>query len=92
MALTADEQRVCEAIEAGRDELVALAGALIGFDTTARQAGEPSRDEAALQEYLAGRLAGVGASVDVWEPDASALAGMPLVPPGLSFELSLIHI
>ena len=86
MGLTAAEQRVCEAIEAGRDELVALAGALIGFDTTARQVDDPCRDEAALQAYLAGRLRAAGASVDVWEPDAGALAGMPLVPPGLSFE------
>ena len=86
MPVTDAEQRVCEAIDAGRDELVGLAGALIGFDTTARQVGEPCRDEAALQEYLAGRLGAAGASVDVWEPDASALAGMPLVPPGLSFE------
>jgi len=86
MPLTAAEHRVCEAIEAGRDELVELAGALIGFDTTARQVGEPCREEAALQGYLAERLAAAGASVDVWEPDASALAGMPLVPPGLSFE------
>ena len=70
MPLTDAEQRVCEAIEAGRDELVGLAGALIGFDTTARQVGEPCRDEAALQEYLAGRLGAAGASVDVWEPDA----------------------
>jgi acetylornithine deacetylase len=86
MPLTAAEQRVCEAIEAGRDELVALASALIGFDTTARQVGDPCRDEAPLQEYLAGRLSSAGASVDMWEPDADALAGMPLVPPGLSFE------
>jgi acetylornithine deacetylase len=86
MPLTAAEQRACEAIEAGRDELVSLAGALIGFDTTARQVGDPARDEAALQEYLAGRLGAAGASVDVWEPDGKALAGMPLVPPGLSFE------
>jgi len=50
MPLTAAEQRVCEAVEAGRDELVGLAGALIGFDTTARQVGDPCRDEAALQE------------------------------------------
>ena len=56
MALTAAEQRVCEAIAAGRDELVGLASALIGFDTTARQVGDPCRDEAPLQEYLAGRL------------------------------------
>ncbi len=86
MPLTAAEQRVCEAITAGRDELVRLASALIGFDTTARQVGDPCRDEAALQEYLAGRLSAAGAAVDVWEPDAAALAGMPLVPPGLSFE------
>jgi len=86
MPLTAAEQRACEAIEAARDELVGLAGALIGFDTTARQVGDPPRDEAALQEYLAGRLDAAGASVDVWEPDANALAGKPLVPPGLSFE------
>jgi acetylornithine deacetylase len=86
MPLTAAERRVCEAIETGRGELVSLAGALIGFDTTARQVGDPCRDEAALQEYLAARLTAAGASVDVWEPDAAALAGMPLVPPGLSFE------
>jgi len=86
MPLTGAEQRVCEAIEAGRDELVGLAGALIGFDTTARRVGEPCRDEVALQAYLADRLGAAGASVDVWEPDASALAGRPLVPPGLSFE------
>ena len=86
MPLTAAERRVCEAIETGRGELVGLAGALIGFDTTARQVGDPCRDEAALQEYLAARLSAAGASVDVWEPDAAALAGMPLVPPGLSFE------
>ena len=86
MALTAAEQRVCKAIAAGGDELVGLASALIGFDTTARQVRDPCRDEAPLQEYLAGRLGAAGASVDVWEPDAGALAGMPLVPPGLSFE------
>ena len=86
MSLTDAEQRVCEAIGAGRDELVQLASALIGFDTTARQVGDPARDEAAFQEYVAGRLSAAGASVDVWEPDADVLAGMPLVPPGLSFE------
>jgi acetylornithine deacetylase len=85
MSLTDAERRVCEAIADGRDELVALAGALIGFDTTARDVGEPARDEVALQEYLAGRLLRAGASVDLWEPDASALEGIPLVPPGLEF-------
>jgi len=86
MPLADAERRVCEAIGAGRDELVELASALIGFDTTARQVGDPARDEAALQEYLGARLSAAGASVDVWEPDAAAMAGKPLVPPGLSFE------
>ena len=86
MPLTAAEQRVCEAVEAGRDVLVSLAATLIGFDTTARQVGDPCRDEAALQDYLAGRLSAATATVDVWEPDADAMAGKPLVPPGLSFE------
>ncbi len=85
MALTDAESRVCEAIATRRDELVALAGALIGFDTTARRVGDPPRDEAALQEYLAERLRGAGAEVDVWEPDGEALQGKPLIPPGLDF-------
>ena len=85
MPLTDAEQRVCEAVAAGRDDLVRLASDLIGFDTTARAVGDPARDEALMQEYLAGRLVGCGASVDLWEPDASAMAGKPLVPPGLDF-------
>ena len=85
VALTDREQGVCEAIGAERDRLVDLACQLIGFDTTARQPGDPPRQEAALQQCLAGRLSDVGAKVDVWEPDAVALQGKPLVPPGLDF-------
>jgi acetylornithine deacetylase len=85
MPLTDAERRVCEAIEARPDDLVSLATALIAFDTTARNVGDPPRDEAALQEYLAEVLRESGASVDVWEPDAAEMAGMPLVPPGLDF-------
>jgi acetylornithine deacetylase len=85
MPLTDVERRVCEAIEARPDDLVSLATALIAFDTTARNVGDPPRDEAALQEYLAEVLRESGASVDVWEPDAAEMAGMPLVPPGLDF-------
>ena len=47
------EQRIAEAIAESRDELVELASALIRFDTTARDAGDPARDEAALQALLA---------------------------------------
>jgi acetylornithine deacetylase len=85
MPLTDVEQSVCEAIEARRDELVSLATTLIGFDTTARNVGDPPRDESAMQEYLAAVLRESGASVDVWEPDAGAMAGKALVPPGLDF-------
>ena len=85
MALTDLEQGVCEAIGAERDRLVDFASRLIGFNTTARQPGDPPRQEAALQHYLAERLSDVGATVDVWEPDAAALQGKPLVPPGLDF-------
>jgi acetylornithine deacetylase len=85
MALTDAELVVCEAIAAGRDELIGLASDLIGFDTTAREVGDSPREEAALQEYLAARLQAAGAEIDLWEPDGDALQGKPLVPPGLDF-------
>jgi acetylornithine deacetylase len=66
-------------------DLVDLASTLIGFDTTARNPGDPPRQEADLQGHLAERLARSGAEVDLFEPDAAAMAGRPLVPPGLDF-------
>ena len=83
--LTEAERSVCDAIAAEGDKLVALASELIGFDTTARDVGDPARDERALQEHLCKRLGDAGAEVDVWEPDADAMHGKPLVPPGLDF-------
>ena len=85
MPLTDVERSVCEAIETRGDHLVSLATTLIAFDTTARNVGDPPRDEAALQEYLAELLRESGASTDLWEPDGDAMAGKPLVPPGLDF-------
>ena len=85
MALTDVEQSVCAAIESHRDELVNLASALVGFDTTARNPGDPPRQEAALQDCLAERLGAVGAEVDLFEPDVAQLAGSPLVPEHLEF-------
>jgi len=85
MAMSGAERRVCDAIAERRDELVALASELIAFDTTARAVGDPPRQERELQEHLAGRLERSGAEVDLWEPAAEALAGRPLVPPGLDF-------
>ncbi len=86
MPLSDVERHLCEAIAVRRQELVDLASALIAFDTTAREVGDPPRQEAALQEHLAARLAGAGAEVDLFEPDAAALAGAPLVPEGLDFD------
>jgi acetylornithine deacetylase len=85
MPLSDTERAICAAIEDRRAELVELASRLISFDTTARDVGDPPREEAPLQDYLAGRLGAFGAEVDVWEADASAMAGRPLVPPGLDF-------
>ena len=86
MSLSKRERVVCDAIAERRDELIELASALVGFDTTARNPNDPPRDEAALQAYLADRLRVAGAEVDVWEPTAEEVESRPLVPPGLGFE------
>jgi acetylornithine deacetylase len=85
MGLTDAERRVCAAIAQRRDDLVDLASALIAFDTTAREVGDPPRQEEALQRYLAERLGAVGADIDLFEPAGDELSGAPLVPPGLDF-------
>jgi acetylornithine deacetylase len=85
MNLSPEEQRACDRIDEREPDLVDLASALIGFDTTARNPGDPARQEAELQDYLADRLAAAGAEIDLFEPDAAAMAGRPLVPPGLDF-------
>ena len=85
MPLTALEQELVDEIGGREGELVALAAELIRRDTTAREPGDPPREEAEVQGLLAARLAAAGFEVDVFEPDAAALAGRPLVPPGLDF-------
>ena len=85
MGLTDGEARVCQTIGDRREQLVELAADLIGFDTTAREVGDPPRDEEQLQEYLARRLHAAGAEVELFEPAGAALEGRPLVPPGLDF-------
>jgi acetylornithine deacetylase len=85
MNLSPDEQRVCARVAEREQDLVELAATLIGFDTTARSPGDPARQEAELQRYLAERLERAGAEIDLFEPDAAAMAGRPLVPPGLEF-------
>ncbi|MGH2916845.1 MAG: M20 family metallopeptidase, partial [Solirubrobacteraceae bacterium] len=85
MGLSDVERAVCASIRSSRDELVALAASLIALDTTAREVGDPPRQERELQELLAARLTAAGARVDLFEPDAAAIAGAPLVPEGLDF-------
>jgi acetylornithine deacetylase len=84
--LSSSEQEVVDAVAERTDELVALAGDLIRFDTTARNPGDPARDERALQEYLAARLERLGAAIDLFEPSADEMEGKPLIPPGLDFD------
>ena len=85
MALTQVEQELCREIERRQGELVELLQSLIRFDTTTHQPGAPPREERALQELLAARLARAGADVRLWEPDCAPLAGHPMVPEGFSF-------
>ena len=80
------EERVLNRVREGRDELLGLLGELIACDTTAREAGDPARDEAKLQEILARRLATLGADVEVWEPQPLLPGESPVIPYELDFD------
>ena len=82
--LSALEERVIAAISAGRDELVALACELVSYDTTAREPGDPPRDEAKMQEFLGRCLSGLGAEIDIFEPEPTG-QGNRFVPDDLDF-------
>ncbi len=86
MSLTPEEKRVCEHIAEHQSELVELAADLIAYDTTAREPGDPPRQESELQNHLAAILEATGADIDLFEPDEAEMAGRPLVPPGLDFK------
>jgi acetylornithine deacetylase len=81
------ERRAVAAVQERAERLLALARELIGFDTTTRgEPDEPARDEAPLQEHLAGLLEAAGAEVELWEPRAGELdSWRRQVPPGLGF-------
>ena len=86
MSLSELEQLVVARIAEQQDELVELVTDLIAFDTTARATpDDPARDERALQELLAARLAAAGADCDLWEPRPEDVAGTKLAPEGLPF-------
>lgn len=84
--LTSAEARVVAAVADATDELVELATRLVAFDTTSRNPGDPAHDEAALQEYLGGRLAGHGAAIDIWEPSPDELAGERMLDGRIEFD------
>ncbi len=81
---SAFEERVVAAVREGEQELVGLVSDLVAFDTTARNVGDPPRQEAELQEYLRLRLAALCAETDVWEPEPTG-SGNRVVPDGLDF-------
>ena len=78
------EERVVGAVREASDELVELTAELVACDTTARLPGAPARDEDKLQRLLAARLARLGATPDLWEPEPTG-AGDRFVPAGLDF-------
>ena len=85
MALRSDvETRVVSVVREARDELVALTAELIACDTTARDPGEPPREEEKLQRILERRLAGLGAETELWEPEPIG-PGHPYVAAELDF-------
>jgi acetylornithine deacetylase len=77
--LSALEEQIVAAVVEHRDELIGLVGDLVALDTTARNPGEPARDEAALQGLLQARLLALGAETDLWEPEPTG-RGNPFVP------------
>jgi acetylornithine deacetylase len=85
MSLNTVEREVVACVERRSDELVQLLRALIAFDTVTHTSGEPPREEAALQRFLAERLAARGADVSVAEPEPALVAGHPTIPDGFSF-------
>ena len=81
-----NERAAIHAVAERRDELVALASALIRHDTTAGDPAEPGREEAAVQELLGARLQAAGAETDLWEPDPAELErSRRQVPEDLTF-------
>lgn len=80
------EREVIDTIADSRDRLIELTSELIAFDTTAREATDPPREEYAMQQCLAERLRTAGAAIELWEPEASELGDGRQVPEGIGFE------
>jgi acetylornithine deacetylase len=84
LTLSRHEEKVMAAVRDGQDQLIALLSDLVAFDTTARNPGDPPRDEAAFQRYLRDRLIPLGAECNLWEPPPTGKADR-LVPDDLDF-------
>ena len=72
------ERAVVAELERRRERPRGLLCDLVAFDTRAPDPDYAPRDEAALQEYVAGRMRAAGLAVRVWEPepaDAAARTG-----------------
>jgi acetylornithine deacetylase len=86
---TREEPGVLEAVDdfvAERtDDLVDLVRTLVGFETVSVDLSPGSEHrtnhEGPLQRFVAERLAGLGAEVDQFEPDAASLRSHPMMPP-----------
>jgi acetylornithine deacetylase len=72
-------------IDERTDELVELVRTLVAFDTVSVDLAPGSEhrenQERELQELVAERLGALGARVDLFEPDATALRDHPMMPP-----------
>lgn len=72
-------------IEERTDDLVALVRDMVGCNTVSVDLSPGSEhrenEEGRLQGLLANRLAGLGAEIDQFEPDADALRNHPMMPP-----------
>jgi acetylornithine deacetylase len=84
--LDAGVAREIDAFIADRtDDLVSLTRSLVRFETVSVDLSPGSEhrtnQEGALQEYIGGVLAGLGAAVDQWEPDVTELRDHPMMPP-----------
>src|SRR5436309_1183868 len=71
MQLSSSERRVCDAVAARREALVALTRELVAFDTVTHTPGDAPRQERALQEHLAKLLRSHGAEVTLLQADAA---------------------